>query len=85
MDEIIQTLRSGKWALTLHDMGGTTCEFVLAVSLKEIADLWYLAQFCAENHLDVGAPYYLPNRGVAYFPRLLVGAKHYEAIINDPR
>jgi len=80
MKEIIETLIHAKWRVTMHDVGLDTADLVLAVVIDDPTDMWYLGRFCMENDLDMGACFYVPKSGVAYFPRLRVDAKAYALI-----
>lgn len=85
MNEIIQCLRDARWKVTIHDVGHDTADFVLAVIIDDPTDLWYLGRFCMENDLDIGACFFVPKTGVAYFPRLRVDAKVYGVIVDEAR
>jgi hypothetical protein len=44
MKDIIDTLRRENFKVTIHDIGTDKAEFVLAVFVTELLDIWYLSR-----------------------------------------
>ena len=44
MKDIIDTLRRENFKVTIHDIGTDKSEFVLAVFITELLDIWYLSR-----------------------------------------
>ena len=74
MKDLIESLRQQKFSPTIYDMGKDKLEFVLAVTVDEPIDIWYLSRLMP----DVGAP--VLNGRFLYFPKMKINAETYEYI-----
>ena len=75
MKDIIDTLRLEEYKVTIHDIGTDKAEFVLAVVLEDMIDIWYVATVMKHDFIIPR----LEGR-LLFFPALPVDAQTYDYI-----
>ena len=80
MKDLIDTLRSERFKVTILDVGADNAEFVLAVAIQDPLDIWYLALAMRDQPT-------IPkiSGGFLVFPELAIDAQTYEYICAESK